>query len=109
MHSLMKVTIHLLPELFFRYFRSLSIIVIFWLSLSNTALAWVYSEHRDIAMQAVQNLNVQYQADFDTLWRSSRSGFEKKLCESAADSTQGLIHLSAQIFSDVSVQVKNKS
>ncbi len=86
----MKVTIHLLPELFFRYFRSLSIIVIFWLSLSNTALAWVYSEHRDIAMQAVQNLNTQYRADFDTLWRSSRSGFEKKLCESAADSTQGL-------------------
>ena len=60
------------------------------LSLSNTAHAWVYPEHREIAMQAVQNLDAEHRADFDRLWNNSRTGFEKRLCENAADSAQGL-------------------
>ncbi len=60
------------------------------LSLSNTAQAWVYPEHREIAMQAVQKLDAVHRADFDRLWNNSRTGFEKRLCENAADSAQGL-------------------
>ncbi|MFV1984575.1 MAG: hypothetical protein ACC657_13615 [Thiohalomonadales bacterium] len=71
-------------------FRLLAFLFIFSLSFTNTAFAWVYSEHRDIAIEAVKNLNADYRADFDSLWQSSRSGFEKKLCKNAADSTQGL-------------------
>jgi hypothetical protein len=60
------------------------------LCLSNTAHAWVYSEHREIALQAVENLDAEHRADFDRLWIDSRTGFEKRLCENAADSEQGL-------------------
>jgi hypothetical protein len=60
------------------------------LCLCNTAHAWVYSEHRDIALQAVQNLDAEHRADFDRLWNNSRTGFEKRLCDNAADSAQGL-------------------
>ena len=60
------------------------------LSLSNTAQAWVYSEHREIAMQSVQNLDAEHRADFDRLWKNSRTGFEKRLCKNAVDSAQGL-------------------
>ena len=41
-------------------------------------------------MQAVQNLDAEHRADFDNLWNNSRTGFEKRLCENAADSAQGL-------------------
>jgi len=70
--------------------RLLIVIVAISLSLSNTAQAWVYSEHREIAMQAVQNLDAEHRADFDRLWKNSRTGFEKRLCENAADSAQSL-------------------
>jgi len=60
------------------------------LSLSDTAQAWVYPEHREIAMQAVRNLDAEHRADFDRFWNNSRTGFEKRLCENAADSAQGL-------------------
>lgn len=55
-----------------------------------TTNAWVYSEHRAIALQAVEDLDAEYRAQFDELWKISRIGFENKLCENAADSTQNL-------------------
>ncbi len=70
--------------------RLLIVSVAISLSLSSTAQAWVYPEHREIAMQAVQNLDAEHRADFDRLWNNSRTGFEKRLCENAADSAQGL-------------------
>ncbi len=59
-------------------------------SFSGISHAWVYSEHRDIAIQAVQYFDAKYKADFDQLWQNSRIGLEKKLCENAADIAQGL-------------------
>ena len=86
----MKITINLFPGLISINSRLLTVIFVFSLSLSNTAHAWVYSEHRDISLQAVQNLVAEYRTDFDHLWSISRIGFEKRLCENAADSAQGL-------------------
>jgi len=82
---------NLCPKLFFVPPRLFNVMFIFSLMcLSNAVQAWVYSEHRDIALQAVQNLSSKSRADFDQLWKISRTGFGKRLCENATDSAQGL-------------------
>jgi hypothetical protein len=55
------------------------------------AFAWVYPEHRDIAVLGVESLDVQRQAVFDQLWTEARRGYEKRLCEQGADTAQGLV------------------
>ena len=54
------------------------------------AHAWVYPEHRDIAVLAVGALDPQRKALFDRLWREGRTGHEQRLCEQGADAAQGL-------------------
>jgi len=75
--------------LHFRRFDLPTVLLVFMLGLSNNAHAWVYSEHRDIALQAIQNLNTEHRAEFDELWKISRMGFEQRLCENASDSALG--------------------
>ena len=57
---------------------------------AGPAQAWVYPEHRDIAVLAVEKLDPQRKAQFDRLWREARTGREQRMCEQAADSKQGL-------------------
>jgi len=54
------------------------------------ALAWVYPEHRDIAVLSVNTLDPERKAMFDKLWREARVGYEKRLCANGADKQQGL-------------------
>jgi hypothetical protein len=54
------------------------------------AQAWVYPEHRDIAVLAVETLDPERRAQFERLWREARTGHEQRLCEPAADSAQGV-------------------
>ena len=54
------------------------------------ALAWVYPEHRDIALEAVRTLDADRKAKFDALWAEARSGQDKQLCAAGADSEQGV-------------------
>ena len=54
------------------------------------AFAWVYPEHRDIALAAVEKLDPERRAEFDALWREARTTQEKRLCDQGADSKQGL-------------------
>jgi hypothetical protein len=54
------------------------------------AAAWVYPEHRDIAVLAVRTLEPEQRAQFDDLWRAARASAGSRLCELGADSTQGL-------------------
>ncbi|HEX4987045.1 MAG TPA: hypothetical protein VFV71_13365 [Burkholderiales bacterium] len=54
------------------------------------ALAFVYPEHRDIALLAVGKLDAQRRADFDKLWAEARAGHEKRLCGQGADAQQGV-------------------
>ncbi len=63
--------------------------VVVW-SATDTAFAWVYPEHRDIAILAVENLDSERRVVFDALWRDARITNEDRLCEHAADSAQGL-------------------
>ncbi len=50
--------------------------------------AWVYPEHRDITLLAVQGLDPERRAVLDELWSSARVGFEQRLCAAVADSAQ---------------------
>ena len=58
-------------------------------STAEPATAWVYPEHRDIAVLSVETLDPGRRAIFDDLWRSARA-HEARLCELAADRTQGV-------------------
>ena len=53
-----------------------------------TTKAWVYPEHRDIVLLAIQNLNPGYRSILDKLWSEARIGYEFRLTESVIDATQ---------------------
>src|SRR4029453_16956704 len=57
--------------------------------LCQPANAWVYPEHRELALQAVQKLDPDGKAVFDRLWQDARTGDEKQLCAAGADGEQG--------------------
>jgi len=57
---------------------------------ASGANAWVYPEHREVALEAVASLDAQHRAEFDKLWQSARAGNEVRLCDAGADETQSL-------------------
>jgi hypothetical protein len=57
---------------------------------AGTARAWVYPEHRDIAIVAVETLNPTRRAQFDNLWQSVRGIQGERLCQLGAERTQGV-------------------
>ena len=59
-------------------------------SAADTALGWIYPEHRDIAILAVQGLDAERKAVFDRFWRDARTGNEQRLCAQGADTGQGV-------------------
>jgi hypothetical protein len=50
--------------------------------------AWIYPEHRDIAVLAIQKLSPEYRASLDSLWAQARIGYEFRLNEAVIDATQ---------------------
>jgi hypothetical protein len=58
--------------------------------VAGTAHAWVYPEHRDIAVLAVEKLDPERRALFDALWREARITQEKRLCERSVDPAQSV-------------------
>ena len=61
------------------------LIFIFSFNISN---AWVYPEHRDIALLAIQKLSPEYRSILDKLWSQARVGYESRLTEAVIDATQ---------------------
>src|SRR5574337_841994 len=57
---------------------------------TTPARAWVYPEHRDIAVLAVNGLDPERRAAFDRLWGQARTGYEQRLCAHGADTAQAL-------------------
>ncbi len=57
---------------------------------THPAFAWVYPEHRDIAVLSIESLDPERKALFDRLWAEARIGHEKRLCEQGADTAQGV-------------------
>ncbi len=56
----------------------------------GAAQAWIFPEHRDIAVLAVQGLDPGHRAAFDRLWSEARTGDEQQMCAQGADAEQGL-------------------
>jgi hypothetical protein len=50
--------------------------------------AWVYPEHRDIALIAIEKLSEDYRASLDNLWSQARIGYEFRLSERVIDVEQ---------------------
>src|SRR4051812_24942905 len=63
--------------------------VLFICALPLAGRRWVYPEHRQLALLAVQQLDGDRRAAFDRLWQLARSGDEQRLCASGADGEQG--------------------
>jgi hypothetical protein len=59
------------------------------LSAANSAFGWIYPEHREIAIEAVQGLDAGRRAEFDRLWQDARVGDEQRLCAQGANTGQG--------------------
>jgi hypothetical protein len=64
---------------------AVSLILLFALN----ALAWVYPEHRDIALLALQRLDPAQRARLQKLWSQARAGHEARLCGQMAYTAQG--------------------
>ena len=58
-------------------------------ALTITAVAWVYPEHRSIALLAFEKLEPANRATLDKLWSDARVGHEARLCTQIAGPTQG--------------------
>ncbi len=66
-----------------------ALILVFAIVFSPLAFSWVYPEHRDIVLVAVQGMDEQHRQMLDQLWMQARMGNESRLCAAAADATQG--------------------
>ena len=65
--------------------------IVFLLIVSvSTVNAWIYPEHRDIALLAIQNLSPEYRSVLDKLWAEARVGYEERLTEAVIDATQSV-------------------
>jgi len=57
-------------------------------ALSLPAYAWIYPEHRDLNILAVQRLDPERRTVFDRLWGAARAGDEQRLCAAGVDTEQ---------------------
>ncbi|MCW8961344.1 MAG: hypothetical protein OQK29_07250, partial [Ignavibacteriaceae bacterium] len=53
----------------------------------NISNAWVYPEHRQIALLAIEKLSPQYRSILEKLWSEARVGYESRLTEAVIDAT----------------------
>jgi hypothetical protein len=67
-----------------------SCFIIIFLPGVNKLNAWVYPEHRDIMLNAIQKLSIDYRTHLDELWAQARIGYEFRLSETVIVSDQGL-------------------
>ncbi|MCX6246736.1 MAG: hypothetical protein NTW10_03290 [Bacteroidetes bacterium] len=70
-------------------FKKTLLIILMIFTVSNPCRAWVYPEHRDIMLLAIQKLDSAHRAQLDRIWAMARKGFENRLDESVADVAQG--------------------
>jgi hypothetical protein len=69
-------------------YRSLFLII--FVFAGNNVKAWVYPEHRQIALIAIQQLSPEYRAILEKIWTEARRGHESRLTASVIDPVQGL-------------------
>jgi hypothetical protein len=57
------------------------------LFVSSIGHAWLFPEHRAIAVEAIQELDPTQRAELDKLWSEARSGHAQRLCAQPAEAT----------------------
>ncbi len=72
---------------FLNYF---SLTLVIFISGIFKTYGWVYPEHRQIALLAIEGLNPEYRSLLDNLWAEARKGFTNRLTESVIDTLQGI-------------------
>jgi len=70
--------------------RKIILIILPIIGLTYSSSAWVYPEHRDITLQAIQKLDAVHRAVLDQLWALARKGYEARLDSTVADLVQGV-------------------
>lgn len=65
-----------------------SVLAVALATAASSADAWVFPEHRDLALMAVEQLNERRRAVFDGLWSEARLGDQRQLCAQGADTGQ---------------------
>ena len=58
--------------------------------LNASLFAWLYPEHRDIALLAIQNLSPRHRAILDRMWADARKGYETRLTLMVIDTSQSV-------------------
>lgn len=66
------------------FMLTLSLIVL----CPNKTYAWLYPEHRQIAIIAIQNLSPEYRATLDQLWTVASKGYATRLTDAVIDPAQ---------------------
>jgi hypothetical protein len=61
--------------------------LVFVLTSSGEAFAWLYPEHRDIMYRAIERLDESRRKQLDKLWVAARRGFDKRLTLSVLDTS----------------------
>jgi hypothetical protein len=59
------------------------------LLINQKSLAWIYPEHRDITLLAIQKLPAGKRIILDELWKAARKGYENRLTDFVIDTTSG--------------------
>lgn len=67
------------------FIASFALAILLGMSITR---AWVYPEHRDIFLLAIQKLSPEYRSTLDALWSEARKGYEFRLTEAVIDATQ---------------------
>jgi hypothetical protein len=70
--------------------RTKSFLLLVFLIYFSTSHAWVYPEHRRIALLAIQKLTPPQRAILDKLWAQARIGNEGRMTASVIDVDQGV-------------------
>ena len=65
-------------------------LLIFLLGMIKSSFAWVYPEHRQILLLAIQNLSPAYRTRLNQFWSGARLGFENRLTSTVIEPAQGL-------------------
>jgi hypothetical protein len=78
-----------MPTLFDAKVLSRQVAVLVLGAIPFSVHSWIYPEHRQLSLLAVQQLDGERRPVFDRLWQLARTGDEKQLCASGADLEQG--------------------
>jgi len=83
-----KVVMRTLKSTFHLYFTCFLLVLVLIIFNPNKTYAWLYPEHRQIAIIAIQNLSPEYRTTLDQLWTVAGKGYSNRLTDAVIDPAQ---------------------